>query len=107
MKHVMEMPIEGGEPVLVEVEDTREGPVRAGRDGTPGVISETLQAGLERIRPVAGAFVEKFRDLPGKPDEVALKFGVTVSGEAGLVIAHTSTGASFEVSMTWRSEPAD
>lgn len=107
MKRVVELPIEGGEPVPVEVEVTGEGPVRAGRDGARGVLPETLQAGLDRIRPVAGAFVEKFRDLPGKPDEVALKFGVTVSGEAGLVIAHTSTGASFEVTMTWRAEPAD
>lgn len=107
MKRVVELPIDGGEPVLVEVEDTAAGPVRAGRDGARGMIPESLQAGLERIRPVAEAFVEKLRDLPGRPDEVALKFGVTVSGEAGLVIAHTSTGANFEVTMTWRSEPAD
>lgn len=41
-----------------------------------------------------------------KPGEVQLKFGIKVSGTANWLVARAATEANFEVTLTWKSDPA-
>lgn len=56
---------------------------------------------LDAVRSVAERFVGRFRVLGQAPDEIALESAVSLSAEAGLVIASTATAANFSVRLTW------
>ncbi|WP_374991258.1 CU044_2847 family protein [Streptomyces sp. LHD-70] len=110
----VEVPLEDGSEdiVRVQIREVDESLVRVGRGGRAVARAEqTLGEMLDTVRPVADSFVGRFRDLALPPDEIALEFGVSLSAEAGVVIASTATAANFSVSLTWnrsdRTEPTD
>jgi Trypsin-co-occurring domain 1 len=86
--------------VLVEIDDTDFGLHRVGRvqDG----IVETgrrLNDALAGVREAAQESIRMLRSL--SPDECELEFGVKFAGEAGAVIAKTSTEGHFVVKLSW------
>jgi Trypsin-co-occurring domain 1 len=103
MKALVKVPLEGGDAVLVEVDDRIEGVVRSARPGEAvEALNENFQAALTRLQPMAQALVIKFRSMTERPDEVGVEFGIKLTADAGLVIAHTSGEANFKVTLHWR-----
>lgn len=99
----VEVPVgEGGEDfVRVQIHEVDESLIRVGRGGRSIARAEqSLDEMLDTVRPVADSFVGRFRGLVHAPDEITLEFGVSLSAEAGVVIASTATVANFSVSLT-------
>lgn len=100
--YLIRVPVEGSEPVLVEAADVADGIVRVARPGEViAAAGESLQAALERLRPMAEAFVTQLSGLAHAPDEITVDFGVKVDAEAGVVIARTAAAANFSVTVKW------
>jgi hypothetical protein len=107
MAYLVEMPIDGAQPVVMEVVEASEGVVRASRPGeVVATATESFQAALARFRPMAGAVVEQFRELGECPEEISVEFGLKLTAEAGMVVAHAGGEANLKVSLLWRSRPA-
>jgi hypothetical protein len=103
MNPLVAVPLEEGEAILVEVDDTGDGIVRAARPGeVVATLNESFEAALARLQPLAQAIVSRFRDLAERPDEVGVEFGVKLSADAGLVVAHSSGEANFKITLQWR-----
>jgi hypothetical protein len=77
------------------------------RVARPGQVvaraTRSLDEMLDTVRPVAQSFVDRFRDLVHRPDEINLQFGLNFSAEADALIASTAAEASFTVSLTWHA----
>jgi hypothetical protein len=57
---------------------------------------------LEIMVPVIKAAKEKIDSLENfKPSEVALEFGISLSAEAGIIVAKGAIEATLTVSVTW------
>ncbi|MCP3818659.1 hypothetical protein NLX86_11165 [Streptomyces sp. A3M-1-3] len=98
---------DGGE-VIVEIGDDEPGVVAVSRIGD--AIAEatgSLDAGLDRIRGVAQATLDRLVSLPRPPEEVTVEFGVRFNAKAGVVIAHGEGEGHLKVSMVWRRAAAD
>ena len=109
MKRMIEVPLENGEVVLMEVDE----PEASGRvvRGVGSSVAEkaeqTFEAGLERIKPAANALINKLRDLKESPEQVVVEFGIKLSAKAGAFIASADSEATFKISLTWkRQKPA-
>lgn len=99
-EEVVRFTTEDGTVVLFEV-DPPEGYGNAGADDELiGRIEEAVEPAVKAARVV----LSKLRDA--RPDEVAVKFGVKVSGQANWLIAKAATDANFEVTLTWKNEAA-
>lgn len=107
MSTLVQIPVEGGDTVLVAT--TRE-PAFADRPvfrgGSRDIVERstvTMQAAVARLKPAAQAFVDAFTELPRPPDEVSVTFGVELSAEAGAIIASTAAAANFSVTVVWKA----
>jgi hypothetical protein len=105
MKRMVEVPLNGGGSMLVEVEldeEEQDGMVPAARAGEMAVrATHTLQEALEQVQPGAEAVVTKLREMSARPDEMEVTFGLKMSAEAGAFIASASTEANFTVLLRW------
>jgi Trypsin-co-occurring domain 1 len=105
---LVEFPLDNDQVVVVEVSD--EARDRAGAPVFRGGISdniteragETLQAALSRTTPAAQAVIDAMTDLASRPDEIAVTFGLELSGSLGAFIASTAAKANFAVTLTWK-----
>ncbi|HEY2058657.1 CU044_2847 family protein [Amycolatopsis sp. NBC_01480] len=114
MGTVVEMPLEDGSTVLVEVAEDEQRLQRVGRAGSVVRDSaETLEEALRRVKPAVATVLHQIRDLATPPDTVKIEFGVKLTAEAGVVIAKAATEANFKLSLEWSAgkrqpaEPAD
>ncbi|MFD0314159.1 CU044_2847 family protein [Streptomyces flavalbus] len=102
MAYVGEMLLDDGQVVLLEVAgDGPAGVRRVARGGSVAGAAETLQQALARVRPALGAVLDGARGLPRPPGTVTVEFGVTLSAEAGVVVARAASEAHFSVTMEW------
>ncbi len=102
MRELIEVPLDDGGVVLVEVEEHQDGIVRSARPGrVVATATESLQASLDRIRPVATALVGKLRDLADGPEEITVEFGIKWSAQAGVIVAQAAGEANFKVALRW------
>jgi hypothetical protein len=79
---------------------------QAGAKEVAGWVREAVEPAIEAAKVV----LEKVKDA--KPDEVGVKFGIKVTGEANWIVARAATEGSFEVTLTWspaegQAAPAD
>lgn len=102
MRKLIEVPLDDGGAVLVEVEEQETGIDRSAKPGeVVATAAESLQASLDRIRPVAGALVGKLRDLADRPEEITVEFGIKWSAQAGVIVAQAAGEANFKVALRW------
>ncbi len=102
----VEVPLDDGgtETVLVQIVGTDDSLVRVGRgDRSVARAKQTFGHMLDTVRPVAENFVGRFKGMADAPDEIALEFGISLSAEADVVIASTTTEANFSVSLKWKN----
>ncbi len=104
MAYLMEIPLEDGQLVLVEV-DPREVPddlVLASPE--PGRIvaraRQTLEAGLAEIEPAMRAVVNWVNKAA--PDEYAVEFGLKLGGQTTVIIASGTAEVNFVVKLAWK-----
>jgi hypothetical protein len=51
---------------------------------------------------MAQAVITKLRNLGERPDDIGVEFGLKMTMDAGLVVAHTSAEANFKVTLQWK-----
>jgi hypothetical protein len=92
-----------GSSLLVEVDDQEPGIQRASRVDDLIVQAKTsLDGALDQIRAMATLTLTKLQDLPRRPDDLEVEFGVRLNAEAGAVIAKTQAEGHFKVKLAWR-----
>lgn len=102
MADVVEVPV-GETTVLMQVENLDKGVVPVARSGTAVArAARSLDDVLDSARAVAGSCVYRFSNMDVTPSEISLELGITLSAEADVVIASTSTEAAITVSLTWK-----
>ncbi|MFI1014404.1 CU044_2847 family protein [Streptomyces sp. NPDC020965] len=96
---------DGGGAVVVEVAADEPGVEAVSRLGdTVAEATAAFEQGLDQVRHAAAVALARLRDMPSRPDEVSLDFGMRFNAELGAVIAKSGTEAHFHVTMTWRAE---
>jgi hypothetical protein len=108
MKQLIEFPLEDGGFVLIQVDEPApQGVVKAAR---PGEVvrraGQTFEEALDKLKPAAGAIIQKLRGLSDPPDEIEVEFGLTLSAEAGAFIAAAGAEANYTVKLKWKREQA-
>jgi Trypsin-co-occurring domain 1 len=105
MHRVIDMPLEGGGSLLMEVagdEDRQDGMVHAARGGGLAASAEvSFEQAVDRVRPAAEAMIERLRDIASRPDEITVTFGLKMSAKAGALIAASALEANFAVELRW------
>ncbi|RKT57494.1 CU044_2847 family protein [Saccharothrix australiensis] len=98
---------ESGEYVPFELDEEFDGPVRAGRrwDAVSGAVDDTLEAGVERAREVAGAVARKIGGMSApRPDKVGVEIGLKVSASGAFVVAKSAVEAHVKITVEWRRD---
>ena len=109
MKQYQKYELPGGEVVFAEVEEPASltGEVPASRpEELAGRAASSLEAALEKIKPIARAVVDRVADISASVNEVNVEFSVKLSGSVGLVLATVGSEANFKVSLKWVRTPA-
>ncbi len=107
MAELLEVPLQGGDSVLVEVA-TEELPQDEGlvlASTLPGVAGRavlTLEEALDRLEPTLTALAERLRRVT--PHELTVEFGIKLGGETGVILAKGTAEVNFKVSMAWRRD---
>ena len=105
MKRMIEVPLESGGSMLMEVqldESEQQGMVPAARPGEIAAkAKQTFEEALEQIQPGADTIVEKLRGMSSQPDEISVTFGLKMSANAGAFIAASGIEANFTVMLKW------
>jgi hypothetical protein len=93
--------------VVVEVGEDEPGVIAVSRLGDAVAdATASFEEGLDRIRQAAASVLHRLQDMPRRPDEVNLEFGMRLNAELGAVIAKSSGEAHLHVSMTWHADTA-
>jgi hypothetical protein len=105
MTYVMEMPVEGGGVLRVQLaeEDVPAGLRMAANDRTGQIVertTQTLQSALDDVKPAITVATSKLRALAA--DEVTVEFGLMLGLEGGAIIAKGSAEVHFTVTLTWK-----
>lgn len=106
MRRLVEYELEGGGSILVEVDvedDLADDELVPA--ASPGELAakagQSLEQALSSVRRVAASIIGQLEDLPRKPDEVTVEFGVKLAGGANVVFASGSAEANLNVTLTW------
>jgi hypothetical protein len=103
MVELVAVPLDGGGVIVVEMEQDQAGVVKAGRPGQiVGKAAQTLEAALESVAPAAQSILAKLRQA--RPHEITVEFGLTLTAEAGAVIAKTASGCHLKVTLGWEQD---
>ncbi|WP_285100880.1 CU044_2847 family protein [Promicromonospora sp. MEB111] len=102
MVRLEKLALGNGTEVLVEVEERAPGPGTRPVSRGPGRgVKATLDEALDDLRGVVEAVDTKMRSLAVSPDEITLALGVSMTTEAGVVIARASTEANLSLTLRW------
>jgi hypothetical protein len=108
MKRLVEFPMEDGTILLVEVDEPGYGGNTL-RSMKPGDMIEragmTYEQAIGRIQPAASSIIERLRQMPEPPTEIAVELGISLSAEAGAFLASAATQAHLIVTLTWKGSP--
>ncbi|WP_021593866.1 CU044_2847 family protein [Actinomadura welshii] len=108
MAFVMEVPLDNGETILVEVTGQVQGVVPAGKArDVIGKLPEALSEGLDRVQRFSSEVLERMRDAAEPPDVLAVEFGLKFSAKTGIVVAESSGEAHLKVTAEWHRNGAE
>ena len=104
------MPLDEGGSIKVEVDEApaaRDPQRPVTRSARPGEMvttaSQTFDEALGGLGPAARAIVSKLR-AAADPAEITVEFGITISADAGVIVARTGGSANFRVVLTYRDQ---
>jgi hypothetical protein len=105
MRRMLEVPLEGGDFMLMKVEldeSEQQGMVPAARPGEmASKAKQTFEEALEQIKPGARAVVENLRSMSTQPQGIPVTFGLKMSTNAGAFIVASGVEANFTVLLKW------
>lgn len=103
MKQLVEFALSDDKSILIEVDESAAtGAKPIARNGVKIVeAKETFEQALANIDPMVKAIKKKFDEMEDAADEVEVKFGVKLSGQAGAIIT-VGAEASYEITMRWK-----
>jgi hypothetical protein len=109
MAYVMEVPVDAGGRLLVQVpEDELPGALELA-SLRPGEVvaraSESVEAAFDQIKPAVNAVASRLRAMAA--DEVAVEFGIVLGAETGAVIAKGTAEVHFTVTLSWKRESGE
>jgi NTP-dependent ternary system trypsin peptidase co-occuring protein len=103
MAELVAVPLGNGGVIVVEMDHAQAGVVKAGRPGQiVGKAAQTLEAALESVAPAAQSILAKLR--PAQPHGITVEFGLTLTAEAGAVIAKATSGCHLKVTLHWERD---
>jgi hypothetical protein len=105
MKCLIELPLEGNDSILVEVEELEGSSLEP--IARPGEIIQaafTFDEALSKLKPITESVVKRLHGLSNPPDELGVEFAFKLSAKAGIVIASTDTEGNFKVTLTWKRD---
>lgn len=100
MKKLVEMQLDGGTSVFMEVEDNQAA-TRGGR-GAEDTAVRRFDDALASLKPVTNTLLASLKDI-NTPAEIKLEFGVTFKGGANVVFTSIESEANFKVAITWKN----
>ena len=106
VKRLVEFLQEDGTSLVIEVDDPAPdgGVIRAARPGEVAEkASQTFQAALSKIKPMAGAIFTTLQDLVQCPEQIQVEFGVKITASAGAVLASAGAEGHYKVTLMWTS----
>ncbi|MEU7141618.1 CU044_2847 family protein [Nocardia sp. NPDC046473] len=107
MSELIRYALEDGSHVLIAAQ-TAEGVNLTSRAGkTVDAVATSLAAALSSVRQAAAETVRGFRDAVDGPENIEIEFGVTLSAEAGAIIARTGMEGHLKVTLTWQAPAHD
>lgn len=105
MAQLVSFPSDAGPPLVVEVADNGYGLERLARaDGEIVQAPEKLEAALARSMPTLKTVIRSVQNLA--PDKAEVEFGITLTTEAGVVVAKTAVEGHFTVRLSWNGSAA-
>jgi hypothetical protein len=96
VSEIVKYTVDDGTEVRFEI-DPAEGFHKAGANGVLGRVQDAVRPAVD----AAGAVLDQVKEL--RPDEIEVRLGVKVSGEASWLVARAASEGSFEIKLTWRS----
>jgi NTP-dependent ternary system trypsin peptidase co-occuring protein len=100
MVQLVSFPSDAGFPLKVEVSENDYGVQRvARRDGGIVQATQKLEDALGQAMPTLRSVVRSVQSLA--PDEAEIEFGLTLTAEAGAVVAKTAVEGHFTVTLSW------
>ena len=103
---LVQFTLSDGNSLLVEVDDQEPGIQRASRvDDFIVQAKVSLDGAMDQIRAMAAVTLAKLAELPHRPDDIEVEFGVRLNAEAGAVIARTQAEGHLKVKLTWKATP--
>lgn len=96
----------GDESVVVEVVEFEHTSEDLERFSANSKAPKDLDEAINRSLPAASLVMKKLMELPEKPSEVEVSFGLKLSGKVGAIIASTAVEGNFGVKMKW-TKPKD
>lgn len=104
---VIEFPLDDGSMLRVQAADADvpAGPVPASRGDLLLQAGETLEQSFQRVMPALTAVATRLREL--SPDQLSVEFGLTLTAEAGVIVAKGGAEVHFTVNLAWSRSPGD
>ena len=108
MPNLIEVPLEKGGSILIEVDAPTSGEVLRGKAATQVIeqVSQTLEKALSHVRSTADVVIAQLRSIPQTPDEVSVEFGIRFGAKGTVYIAGGEAEANFKVALKWKNETA-
>lgn len=113
MKKLVELEVEGGSPVYVEVEVPRDEvddalagfePTRRSLSrGPDSALAGRWRGALEQVRPAIEDMVEVFRAV-ATPEEIAVEFSLKLSTKVNAFVFSSDGEATFKVALKWSNK---
>jgi hypothetical protein len=102
--YLIEVPVEGGGRLLVQVSDAELPGDLQLASARPGEVAararQSLEQALDQIKPAVRAVLDRLVAM--SPDEVSVEFGLALGAETGVVIAKGTTEMHFAVTLGWK-----
>lgn len=103
MSQLVELDLQEGGSILVEVDEAVQGPVTRG--GRPAELVTKAGASLEQVLgqvgPTVREIVSQLRAAADWPDEVEVEFAIKLSSDANVIIARAGGEANFRIALRW------
>ncbi|MFJ3197219.1 CU044_2847 family protein [Streptomyces griseoviridis] len=103
MGELLRFDLEDGGSVVARMDPFDGGVVDA--TGVPDVLARatgSFESALEGVRGAAAATLRRMSELPQRPDEITVEFGIQLDAEVGAVLARTGAQGHLQVQVTWR-----
>ena len=68
---------------------------------------ETWEEGVELVRELTQGIVAKLQEATAAAEEVAVEFGVNISGKSGIILVEGNVAANLKVTVKWKGAKRD